>query len=152
MRKWICALAFVGLTAGVITVSVAAREKKDDKKDEKKEKPDPKKVKELMRKKLEFSQKVLEGLAVNNLEMASKNAEELLKVRKEAAWMVHQTTEYTIWSDEFTRNAEGIVKAAKDKNLEAAKLNYLGMTLACFHCHTYVRDLGRVNLEVEPRP
>ena len=40
----------------------------------------------------------------------------------------------------------------KDKNLEAAKLNYLGMTLACFHCHTYVRDLGRVNLEVEPRP
>jgi hypothetical protein len=107
------------------------------------QKPDPKKVKELMHRKLEHSQKVLEALAINNLDQAAKHAEELIRVRKEAAWVIVKTPEYEIWSDEFARNAQAVIKAAKEKNLEEAKLNYLGMTLSCFHCHTYVRDLGR---------
>ena len=36
-----------------------------------------------------------------------------------------------------------IVKAAKESNLEAAKLHYLGMTMACFNCHAYVRDMRK---------
>jgi hypothetical protein len=43
-------------------------------------------------------------------------------------------------SEEFTIAAEDLIKAAKSRNLEAAKLQYLGMTMACFHCHTYTRD------------
>jgi hypothetical protein len=96
--------------------------------------------KELMKRKLELGQQLLESLKMNDLGKASKQAEELLKIRKDPAWKVYKSAEYEFLSKDFDRTAEGIIKASKDKNLEAAKLHYLGMTMACFNCHTYVRD------------
>ena len=138
MRKWTYALTLATLALSAVTYCGHAQDRKDDK-------PDEKKVKELMRRKLDNAQKVLEALALNDLQGAAKHSEELIKIRKEAAFKIVKTVEYEIWSDEFDRAAMGIVKAAKDKNLEAAKLSYLGMTMACFHCHTYVRDLKRTS-------
>jgi hypothetical protein len=109
--------------------------------------PDAKKVQELMRKKLDNAQKILEALALNDVAKAGKHADELLQIRKEVSFKVFKTEQYEMWSNEFAQNAEAIVKAAKDKNLEAAKLNYLGMTLACFHCHNYVRDQRSTSTE-----
>jgi len=132
---------------GVVVVGVATlvgQEKKPDSAPP--QKLDPKKVQELMRRKLDNSQKVLEGLALNDLDKVAKHAEELIRIRKAAAWKVHRTEQYELWSDEFNQSAENLIKAAKDKNLESAKLNYLSMTLACFHCHTYVRDMRRTGL------
>ena len=111
------------------------------------QKPDAKKVQELMRKKLENAQKILEALTLNDVEKAAKHADELMNIRKEVNFKVFKTEQYEMWSNEFTQSAEGIKQAAKDKNLEAAKLSYLGMTLACFHCHTYVRDLKSASAE-----
>jgi len=146
MRKVTGTLAVVALALGLGAVRGHGDEpKKDDKK------PDPKKVQELMHKKLEYSQKVLEGLAINDLKTVIENAEELRRVRKEAAWRVIPTAEYELWGDEFNRSLEGMIKAAKDKNLEAAKLDYLGMTMACFHCHTYVRDMKKVSADPDAR-
>ena len=112
-------------------------------------KPDPRKVKELMHRKLENSQKVLEALTLNDLEKAVRHGEALLIIQKDADWNVHKTKDYEMWSDQFRRSAQDLVKAAKEKNLESAKLNYLGMTMACFHCHSYVRDLGMTRQESE---
>lgn len=103
-------------------------------------KADAEKTKAIMRKKVEHSQKILEALALNDLEAAGKNAEALIQLRKDPLFKTIKTPEYELWSDEFTRSAEGVSKAAKDKNLEAAKLHYLGMTMSCFHCHAYTRD------------
>lgn len=139
MRKWTITLVAVAVSFCVAWSSHGEEPKKAA------DSPDEKKVKELMHKKLEASQKVLEGLATNNLEEVSKNATELVRIRKEVAFRVIPTAEYDLWSDQFTRSVEGIIKAAKDKNLEKAKLEYLGMTLACFNCHTYVRDMRKVN-------
>jgi rubrerythrin len=145
MRKLAYALTAAILAAGVPTMSghelqpVQAQAQK----------PDAKKVQELMRKKLENAQKILEALALNDVDKASKHAEELLKIRKEVNFRVFQTEQYEMWSNEFSRNAEGIIKAAKDKNPEAAKLQYLGMTLCCFHCHTYVRDMKSASAETD---
>jgi hypothetical protein len=148
MRHLTFALLFTALA--VTGVTLAGRGEDPKKADE--QKPDPKKVKELMHRKLEYSQKLLEALALNDLDKAAKSAEDLIRVRKEITWKVVKTPEYEIWSDEFERSAKSVVKAAKDKNLEEAKLNYLGMTLSCFHCHTYVRDLGRVSVEDHTGP
>ena len=113
------------------------------------DKPDPKKVKELMHRKLENAQKVLEALTLNDLDKAARHGAALLVIQKDAEWNVHKTKEYEMWSDQFRQSAQDLVKAAKEKNLESAKLNYLGMTMACFHCHSYVRDLGMTRLESE---
>jgi hypothetical protein len=46
-------------------------------------------------------------------------------------------------SDQFGESAEALLKTAREKNLGAAKLHYLGMTLSCFNCHSYTRDLKK---------
>jgi hypothetical protein len=99
----------------------------------------------LMRRKLENSQKILEALVTNDLDKASKHSEELLKIRKDPNFKVLKTPEYEIWSEDFTRSVNGIIKASQDKNLEAAKLHYLGMTMSCFNCHTYTRDMRKAS-------
>jgi len=111
------------------------------------EKLDPQKVKALMHRKLENAQKILEALTLNDLNKASKSAGELIQVSKEIEWVVFKTRDYQLYSDDFRRAAESLVQQAKDKNLEGAKLSYLSMTMTCFHCHAYVRDVGMVRLD-----
>ena len=88
---------------------------------------------------------LLAALVKNDLDKAKSEAEALLRIRNEAAWLVIKTDQYETWSKEFAGNAEGIIKAAKDKNLDAAKLCYLELTVTCFNCHAYVRDLGDIS-------
>lgn len=96
--------------------------------------------KELMKRKLELGQQLLGSLSLNDLAAASKQAQGLIKLRKDPNWRALKTDMYKALSEEFERAAEGISKAAKDKNLESAKLYYLGLTMTCFNCHAYVRD------------
>jgi hypothetical protein len=77
----------------------------------------------------------------NDLGKASSQAQQLIRIRKDPAWKVLKTATYEEFSSQFNRSAGMLIKASKDKNLEAAKLHYLEMTLTCFRCHTYVRDL-----------
>jgi hypothetical protein len=99
-----------------------------------------KKLADLMHKKLENSQKVLEGLALNDFKMIAKHAEELLELSKEAEWKVIKTPQYEIHSSDFRRTAETLVKNAKEKNLDAAALSYVELTLTCVKCHKHVRE------------
>ena len=113
------------------------------------EKSDPKKVKELMRKKLDHAQKILEAIALNEPDQIATHAGGLIEVSKEAAWRIYKSPQYEMNSDDFRRSAEKLVRQAKDKDLESAKLTYLEMTMTCFHCHRYVRDVGMVRLDAE---
>jgi len=99
------------------------------------------KVQELMRRKLQNSQKVLEGVALNDYKLIEKHADELIQVSKEAEWKVIKTPQYETYSNDFRRTAETLVKNAKDKNLDAAALTYVELTLACVKCHKYVREV-----------
>lgn len=114
------------------------------------QKPEPRKVQELMRRKLENSQKVLEGVALNDFKLIDKHAEELLQISKAAEWKVRQTPEYELFSDEFRRKADGLIKNAREKNPDGAALKYVELTLTCVRCHQYVRDAGRVRLDDAP--
>jgi len=105
------------------------------------QKPDADKTRDLMRRKLDCSQKLLEALVLNDLAGAARQTEEMLRIRKDPAFRVFKTAEYELWSNEFAGTADAILRAAKENNLEAAKLQYLGMTMSCFHCHTYTRDM-----------
>ncbi len=149
MRKAIIGSIIVAVLAGGWLVwqrghaeePVVLQKKKDT------PKPDKKKVKELMALKLDQSQKLLAALVMNDLNKAARHAEELQRIRKEAAWAIVKTEQYEIWSREFTGAADRVITAAKDKNLDKAKLAYLELTMTCFHCHAYVRDLGDIRLE-----
>ena len=94
----------------------------------------------VMQKKLGQSQKLLEGLAIGDFEKMTAAANELAELRKQAAWMVLKTRDYELFSDEFLRRIEAAQKAAKAKNIDAAALAYVDMTLTCVKCHKYVRE------------
>jgi hypothetical protein len=103
-------------------------------------KADPK-VSELMRQKLEHSQKILEGIALEDFDLIGKHADELIVLSKRLEWKVLKTPKYEVHSNDFRRAAEDLIRNAKDKNLDAASLSYVELTLTCVRCHKHVREV-----------
>jgi hypothetical protein len=108
---------------------------------------DSNKVQELMKRKLTQSQKVLEGIALNDFDRIATHAEELQVISKQAEWKVLKTPLYVMYSNEFRGIAEDLVKNAKKKNLDAAALSYVELTLTCVKCHKHVREKRMVRLD-----
>ncbi len=100
----------------------------------------PDSVKQLMRRKLQASQKVLEGVAIKDFELIAKYAKELKEISEEAQWKVIKTNRYEIYSKDFREITDSLVSHAKDQNLDAAALDYVDLTLTCVKCHKYVRE------------
>jgi hypothetical protein len=109
--------------------------------------PKKEKVSDLMQKKLKASQNILEGITTNDLKKVSDNADDLIALSKEAEWKVLKTNSYELYSNDFRRTAEELVKNAKDKNLDAAALSYVELTLDCVKCHKYVRETRMTKLD-----
>jgi len=151
MKISLAALILIGLVTGGFMLHLAGSEPQQVQADKKESKPDKKKVKELMDKKLVQSQLLLAALVKNDLEGAAKHADELKRIRGEAAWLVVKTDQYDLWSKEFTTSADHLIKAATEKNPDAARLAYLELTTTCFHCHTYVRDIGDIQFQENAR-
>jgi hypothetical protein len=100
----------------------------------------PAKVQELMQKKLKCSQSVLEGIALNDFDKIADNADELITISQKAEWVVVKTPQYELFSNQFRKSAESMVKNAKAKNLDGAALDYVDLTMTCVKCHKYVRE------------
>jgi cytochrome c556 len=98
-------------------------------------------VHNFMRAKLDDAKKVLEGLTVEDFDLIVKNAQEMSLLSEDSVWQVLQTPEYSERSAEFRRTANHLRDAGKEKNLDAASLAYLKLTMQCIDCHKYVRDV-----------
>jgi len=94
----------------------------------------------LMRKKLEHAQKLLEGIAVNDLKKVDENAGDLMTLSKRAEFRALKTLDYDRHTNDFRRTLDDMRRGVKNKNLEAVTLAYMDMTMTCVRCHTHVRD------------
>src|SRR5262249_13838822 len=94
----------------------------------------------IMEKKLGAAQKILEGLAQNNLPMIKENAELLNDLSKQAAWKLIETPRYEQYSEEFQRITLKMANQAREKNLDGAALSYIEMPLMCVKCHKHTRE------------
>src|SRR5262245_31575113 len=77
-----------------------------------------KELSNLMRRKLENSQKILDGVATNDFDKITKHADELISIGKQAEWKILKTPEYELHSNEFRHHAADLVRMAKTKNLD----------------------------------
>jgi hypothetical protein len=111
--------------------------------DEPKKADEPNKTAELMQKKLKASQKVLEGVSKGDFDTIEKNADDLIEISKQAEFNAIDSADYALFSNQFRRISENLVKSAKDKNLDGAALGYVDLTLTCVKCHKYVRERRR---------
>lgn len=110
------------------------------------DKPNPI-VEGIMQRKLQYSQKLLEGIALNDFEKISDNATGLITISKQAEWMVLKTPAYELSSNEFRRAVTNVVDKAKEKNIDGVALAYVEVTLSCVRCHKHVREVKMGLLE-----
>jgi cytochrome c556 len=96
-------------------------------------------VKEAMRQKVAYSQQVLVGITLEDYGLIAKNAEKLVELSNKTNWYSRQVPEYELFLNEFRRNAQELMKAGQQKNLDAASLAYVQMTLSCVSCHQSIR-------------
>ncbi len=94
---------------------------------------------EVMQHKLAHSQAVLRGIALQDFPLIHTNALQLVKLSQMSGWQARQTPEYELFTVEFRRHADALVKASKSKNIDAATLAYTQMTFSCVSCHKYIR-------------
>ncbi|MBY0586855.1 hypothetical protein K2X85_06745 [bacterium] len=100
-------------------------------------------VRKFMRPKLEHAQRVLEGLTLEDHALVAKNAEALLRLSEAAEWQVLPSPEYVRYSEDFQRLAQELVRSANQKNVDAATLAYVQLTMNCVNCHKHVREARR---------
>jgi len=147
MNRFIRSFA-ITVAAVVLSVTPVDSSETQDKKSPQKVEPRS----TIMKKKLAEAQKLLEGLALQDFNKISAAADELAILRNEAAWMIIKSKEYEIFSWDFSRQIEAAKRAAKAKNVGAAALAYVDMTLTCVKCHKYVREEGiALNLNTRDR-
>jgi len=98
-------------------------------------------VADLMALKLKHAERVLEAVALADFDTMAKESQALSLLSQEAAFNVLMTAEYAQQSLEFRRAADALTRAAKAKNIDAAALAYVDMTMKCVNCHKHVRDV-----------
>jgi hypothetical protein len=105
---------------------------------------------EFMREKLALSQSVLEGLATEDYSLIAAKATRLSAMSNQADWRIVQSPEYDQQSIFFRQQVDALKMAAKNKNLDAATLAYVRMTMSCVDCHKLVR--GKLVAMEAPTP
>ena len=96
-------------------------------------------AKEFMRDKLELSQGALEGLATEDYALIIAKGTKLSAMSQEVDWRVFENPDYDQQSVTFRRHVTSLVKAAEAKDLDAATLAYVRLTVSCVDCHKLVR-------------
>lgn len=112
---------------------------KADAKDESKGTPARQGISKFMRMKLEASQKVLAGLALEDYELIQEGAAKLEEMSSAEKWRVSNDPLFREHSVDFQRVAQRLVKNAKEEKLEAAALSWLEATMQCIECHKWSR-------------
>ena len=111
----------------------------------------PRSTKEFMREKLGHSQKVLETLAMEDFYTMEQRSKKLSALTREATWQVFQNPDYEQHSATFRRHANSLTRAAQDKDLDAATLAYVRLTMSCVDCHKFVRGRLVAATELQPK-
>lgn len=96
-----------------------------------------------MRKKLEYSEKILAGLANEDFDAIGKTARTMKALNQMENWVRGGVPEYRAQLHVF-QNANGqLIQMAEQRNLDGAALAYVQLTLSCVNCHKIVRASSR---------
>jgi cytochrome c556 len=94
---------------------------------------------QFMRNKLDASQKILEGLCIEDFNLIEQGADALLKIGNAEEWRISNDPIYRQKSSEFLRVADRLKKRATEKKLDGVALTWVETTMSCIECHRWVR-------------
>ncbi len=98
-----------------------------------------KKDESLMRKKLEYSQRILEGIATADFQLIRKNAEAMQELARSKEFSPAKSPEYRAQFLMFDFANSELLRLAKEENLDGAALAHTQLTLSCVKCHQQIR-------------
>ncbi len=94
-----------------------------------------------MKKKLEYSQNILSGLATADFDAIGKNAEGMNRLSKVEKWARRtDAEEYRAQLRVFLTANQDLIRQADRKNIDGATLAFTQITLSCVNCHKVLRD------------
>ncbi len=93
----------------------------------------------FMRKKLDASSQILEGLTTEDADLIQKGAKVLTEVSKAEKWQILSDPEYREYSFDFRINARKLADAAEKGNFDNAALQWFDTMKTCIECHQHVR-------------
>jgi hypothetical protein len=70
----------------------------------------------------------------------AESAERLRIISRAASWHVIDSEEYARYSKNFQLEASDLKRHAQEKNLDAATLDYMRLTMTCVECHKHLRE------------
>ena len=95
-----------------------------------------------MKKKLEYAEKILSGLATEDFEAIDKTARSMSKLSVLENW-TRKSEPYRTQLKIFGYANDELIRMADDKNLDGCAVAYVQLTLSCVNCHRVVRDFDR---------
>jgi len=104
-------------------------------------------TKQVMRAKLEHSQKILEAVVTSNWQLLERESRDMALVVQDPAWSSLVMPEYIRHSEAFLRATNDLIEAAKLRDLESASLGFISLTASCVSCHRY---LARARIVTTP--
>jgi hypothetical protein len=103
----------------------------------------PKQASIWMKEKLFASQNILAGMTKGDFDIIGKNANSMLIVEYLEKWFRADIPGYRAQLTDFEHANQALVVAARQKNLDAATVAYLQLTISCVNCHKLVRDVPK---------
>jgi uncharacterized protein (TIGR00730 family) len=95
-------------------------------------------MKQVMRTKLEHSQRILEAVVTSNWQSLDRESWAMAMVVRDPVWSVLATPEYVRHSEAFLRATDDLMAAAKSRDLERPSLGFISLTTSCVGCHRYL--------------
>lgn len=94
----------------------------------------------FMRQKLDASNKILEGLVTDQLQMVEEGADTLLQMSREEKWRASNDMLYRRYSTEFIDAVSDMRNKAKAQSIDGTSLAWINSTMTCLKCHEWVRN------------
>jgi hypothetical protein len=98
----------------------------------------------LMRAKVASTHKIMEGLVAKDFHEIRTGAEELKQICRGTEWEAHADPHYAFHRAELVRQANKLIMAADQANLDAATFGYFSALTTCVNCHEHCRDVLKI--------
>jgi hypothetical protein len=123
---FVCGLAATVVVGSLVGIAPAADKQ-------------PSTLSTFMRKKLDASSKVLEGITTEDTTLIREGTDVMLEMSKSELWNVLTDEDYREFNRDFRASVRKLREAADKNNFDNATLQWIDSVKACVECHKYVR-------------
>jgi hypothetical protein len=93
-----------------------------------------------MRKKLDYSQNILAGIANADFDKIAENAEAMRRLSKVEGFVRGRTPGYRTQLQIFEEATDEVIRQANKDNVEGAALAFTQVAMSCVNCHKHLRE------------